>query len=240
MKLNKIITVVLIIASLSSCSAIQTSVKKRNLDVQTQMSETIFLDPIAPSQRTVYLQLKNTSDKQEMDVTNAVRSTIQSKGYQVVDDPSKATYWVQANILKVGKSDLREAKSIIRSGYGSAISGAVIGAQFGGGNGVAGMGILGAAAGFIGDALVEDVMFLMITDLQISEKAKHGVIITEANNASLKQGTSGHKTVTSTEKVNRKRYQTRIVSTANKMNLDFLEAQPQLILGLSKSISGIL
>lgn len=240
MNFTRIIAATLIIVSVSGCSAIQTSITKRNLDVQTQMSETIFLDPVASSKKTVYLQLKNTSDKQEINITSAVRDSIQSKGYKIVDDPSKANYWVQANILKVGKSDLRESKNIMRSGYGSAIAGAVIGAQFGSGSGAIGLATLGAAAAFIGDSLVEDVMFLMITDLQISEKSKKSVVITEANSARLKQGTPGHKLVTSSEQVNRKRYQTRIVSTANKANLDFLEAQPALILGLSKSISGIL
>lgn len=240
MNFNRVVIAVLIIASVSGCSAIQTSVKKRNLDVQTQMSETIFLDPVSHSEKTVYLQLKNTSDKQEIDVKSELVSKLKAKGYRVINDPSQATYWVQANILKVGKSDLKEAKNIITGGFGSAITGAFIGSQFGGGNGAIGLGLLGAAAGFIGDSLVEDVMFLMITDLQISEKAKKGVVITEANNANLKQGTSGHKLVTSSEKVKRKRYQTRIVSTANKANLDFSEAQPELVLGLSKSISGIL
>lgn len=230
----------LVIFTMTGCSAIQTSVKKRNLDVQTQMSETVFLDPVSLDKKTVFLQLRNTSDKQEVNVLSAVRSSIIAKGYKIVEDPSQAHYWIQANILKVGKSDLREAKGVLNNGYGSAVVGGFAGAQFGSGKGAIGMGILGATAGLIGDALVEDVMYLMITDLQISEKAKAGVIITEANKAELKQGTSGHKSVTSSEKVDRKKYQTRIVSTANKANLDFIEAKPELITGLSRSIAGIL
>lgn len=242
MKISKIIITVVTVSALalSGCSAVHTAVKKRNLDVQTQMSETIFLDPVSASKRTVYLQLRNTSDKQEMNFTNQLKSSITTKGYSVMDDPDKAHYWIQANILKVGKSDLREAKSILSQGYGGAVAGAVVGAQFGGGSGAAGMGLLGAAAGIIGDALVDDVMYLMITDLQISEKAKKGVIVTESNSASLKQGTSGHKSVTSSEETDRKKYQTRIVSTANKVNLEFMEAQPELLKGLNQSVSGIL
>ncbi|WP_435316767.1 complement resistance protein TraT, partial [Pseudomonas aeruginosa] len=38
-----------------------TAIKKRNLEVKTQMSETIWLEPA--SERTVFLQIKNTSDK---------------------------------------------------------------------------------------------------------------------------------------------------------------------------------
>nr|WP_115314171.1 complement resistance protein TraT [Klebsiella pneumoniae] len=38
-----------------------TAIKKRNLEVKTQMSETIWLEP--SNNKTVYLQIKNTSDK---------------------------------------------------------------------------------------------------------------------------------------------------------------------------------
>ena len=225
---------------LVGCSAATTLVKKRNLDVQTQMSETIFLDPVAPDKRTVFLQIRNTSDKQSININDSVRSAITARGYNVLSDPNKAHYWIQVNILKVGKSDLRESQSALANGYGSVIAGAVVGAQFGGGSGQVGMGMLGAAAGFIGDALVDDTLFLMITDIQLSEKAKAGVTVTEANKAQLKQGSSGYKTVSSTETVDRKKYQTRIVSTANKANLDFIEAEPALINGLANSVSGLL
>ncbi|MDM7202565.1 complement resistance protein TraT, partial [Citrobacter freundii] len=46
---------------LSGCGAMSAAIKKRNLEVKTQMSETIWLEP--SSQKTVYLQIKNTSDK---------------------------------------------------------------------------------------------------------------------------------------------------------------------------------
>ncbi|PCI60584.1 MAG: complement resistance protein TraT [Gammaproteobacteria bacterium] len=238
-KIISLFTIVTIVA-LSGCSAMHTAIKKRNLDVQTKMSATIFLDPVAASKRTVFLQLRNTSDKQSMNFLSPITAAILAKGYQVVDDPDAAHYWIQANVLKVGKSDLRETQQMLTQGYGGALAGAVVGAQFGSGKGALGMGMLGAAAGLIGDALVDDVMFVMITDIQLSEKAKVGVIVTEANNAKLQQGTSGYKNVTSTEQVDRKKYQTRIVSTANKVNLKFEEAQPVLLKGLLNSISGLL
>ena len=43
---------------LSGCSAMSTAIKKRNLDVKTQMSQTVWLEP--SSQKTVYLQVRNT------------------------------------------------------------------------------------------------------------------------------------------------------------------------------------
>jgi outer membrane lipoprotein SlyB len=225
---------------LSGCSAVNTMVKKRNLDVQTKMSETVFLDPVSPEKRTVFLQLRNTSDKQDLKYQDAILNAISAKGYKITSDPDAAHYWIQTNVLKVGKSDLRESQGVLSQGFGGALTGGIVGAQFGGGKGQIGMGLLGAAAGIIGDAMVDDTFFIMITDIQISEKPKAGVVITESNEAKLKQGTSGHKMVTSTEIVDRKKYQTRIVSTANKANLEFVEAQPQLLKGLVNSISGLL
>lgn len=239
-KATKLTAVALVLSMFTGCAAMHTAVKKRNLDVQTKMSETVFLDPVSADKRTVFLQLRNTSDKQDFKLDNQITAAIQNKGYTVVQDPDKAHYWIQANILKVGKSDLREQQNMLAGGYGSAIAGAAVGAQFGSNSGQIGMGLIGAGIGLIGDAMVDDTYFLMTTDLQISEKAKKSVVVTEKNNAALKQGTSGHKTVTSTETVNRKKFQTRIVSSANKVNLDFAEAQPHLVNGLVNSISGLL
>lgn len=63
MQLNKLMTVMVVSSALvlSGCSAMGTAIKKRNLEVKTQMSETIWLEP--SNNKTVYLQIKNTSDK---------------------------------------------------------------------------------------------------------------------------------------------------------------------------------
>ena len=98
----------------------------------------------------------------------------------------------------------------------------------------------GALIGLAADALVKDVHYSIITDLQISERAKKGVVVLEENKASLKQGNSGYKNVSSTEETEWKRYQTRILSTANQVNMEYAEAEPELIKGLMRLISGIL
>lgn len=225
---------------LTGCAAAHTAISKRNLDVQTKMSDTIFLDPVKPSLRTVFVQVRNTSDKPDLSIETPIKTAIRSRGYTVTDDPDKAHYMLQANILQVGKSDAREIASSLAGGFGGALAGAAVGSQFGSGDGSMAMGIAGAAIGIFADAMVKDVYFSIITDLQISERAKDGVIVTEDNQARLKQGNSGYKAVTSTETTDWKRYQTRIVSSANKVNLEFSEAQPVLIQGLQQSISGIL
>ncbi|MDN3653496.1 complement resistance protein TraT [Thalassotalea ponticola] len=233
-------TLVLAIAilSIAGCGALHTSVKKRNLDVQTKMSSTVWLDPVAADKRTVFLQLRNTSDKPGLTYENEVRNAIIAKGYQVVDDPDLAHYWLQVNVLQVGRTDLRSGDSF--GTYGSAIAGGAVGAQIGSGAGQVAAGVAGAGLGIIFDAMVDDNLFTMITDIQISEKAKQGVRVTESEKAVLKQGESGSKTQTATQVVDRKKYQTRVVSLANKANLQFEEAEPALRQGLITSISGML
>ncbi|WP_246755274.1 complement resistance protein TraT, partial [Salmonella enterica] len=87
-------------------------------------------------------------------------------------------------------------------------------------------------------ALVEDVNYTMITDVQIAERTK--ATVTTDNVAALRQGTSGAKIQTSTETGNQHKYQTRVVSNANKVNLKFEEAKPVLEDQLAKSIANIL
>ncbi len=77
--------------------------------------------------------------------------------------------------------------------------------------------------------MVEDVNYTMITDVQIAERTKTQV--QTDNVAVLRQGTSGAKVQTSTETGNQHKYQTRIVSNANKVNLKFLK--PSLFLKTS-------
>ena len=243
---NKILRRVAVLAvglgclALTGCTAISTSIAKRNLDVQTKMSDTVFLDPVEPDQQTVYLQIRNTTDQQDLTIKPLIAEKLAKKGYTVTSNYKKAHYLLQANVLKIGKSNLNESKGFLSQGYGSAIAGAAIaGSTMGSGKGAIGMGIIGGAVGFIADQMVEDTYYVMVTDVQISEHTDKGVVVNEKNQSTLHQGTSGHKTVTSNETTHWKRYQTRIVSTANQANLKFKDAEPALEQGLSGALAGI-
>ncbi|AOM98652.1 conjugal transfer complement resistance protein TraT [Klebsiella pneumoniae] len=243
MQLNKLMTVMVVSSALvlSGCSAMGTAIKKRNLEVKTQMSETIWLEP--SNNKTVYLQIKNTSDKDMSGLQAKIASAVTSKGYQVVSNPDTAGYWIQANVLKADKMDLRESQGWLSRGYEGAVTGAALGAgitAYNSSSAGATLGV-GLAAGLVGmaaDAMVEDVNYTMITDVQIAERTKTQV--QTDNVAVLRQGTSGAKVQTSTETGNQNKYQTRVVSNANKVNLKFPEAQPVLEDQLAKSIANIL
>ncbi|MFO1050367.1 MAG: complement resistance protein TraT, partial [Geminicoccaceae bacterium] len=66
-----------------------------------------------------------------------------------------------------------------------------------------------------------------------------GTVISQSEQANLQQGTSGSISQSSSDTTDAKRYRTRVVSTANQANLSWLDAEPQLVAGLTRSISGI-
>lgn len=234
---------VILFLFLLGCSATHTAFNKRNLDVQTKMSATIFLDPVASDKKTVFLQVKNTTGQSSFDLQDKIKYSIIAKGYKIVEDPKLAHYVLQANVLQVGKSDLRAADYALNGGFGGAVSGALIGGGVGAlasndGKGMLAGALIGGAVSTIADALVKDIVYTAITDVQISEKV-FGSSVEEKTKSKLKQGTSGSSKLKSIKTVNWKKYQTRIVSTANKANLKFEEAAKPLREGLARTIAGI-
>lgn len=242
--MTKVGVVSLVVGStlmLSGCGAMSTAIKKRNLDVKTQMSETIWLDP--SDNKTVYLQIRNTSDKDMSGLQSKIHQEVSKKGYTVTSSPDSAHYWIQANVLKTDKMDLRESQGWLNRGYQGAIGTAALGAGITAYNSnsagaVLGVGLASGLVGMAADAMVEDINYTMITDLQISERTKAEVTTRSIN--SLKQGSSSAKVQTSTDTGDQQKYQTRIVSNANKVNLQFEEAKPVLEDQLAVSIANIL
>jgi hypothetical protein len=123
MSLKKVAVIGLLasVMTLTGCGAMTTAVKKRNLEVKTQMSETIWLEP--SSEKTVYIQVKNTSDKDMSNLQTLLANDLSAKGYKVTSSPDSAYYWVQANVLKADKMDLRESQGYLKTGYEGAAVG---------------------------------------------------------------------------------------------------------------------
>lgn len=226
---------------LEGCNASRNLMEHSSLKTETKMSSTIFLDPVSTQQKTVLLQIRNTSERANFNPKDRIASKLTNSGYKITDDPSKAHYLLQANILKVGEAKPDDVRNALLGGYEAPIQGAAIGAMAGlySNNHVSPLtgGLAGAAIGMVADSMIKNITYNVITDLQISEKTNAKV--TEINTSNLIQGTSGSKQVISNETTNWKRYQTRIVSSANKVNLDFSAAEPELMDGLAQSISGI-
>ncbi|HAT1722244.1 TPA: conjugal transfer protein TraT [Legionella pneumophila] len=228
-------------ALLASCAATSTVIEHRNLETDTKLSQTIFLDPVAQSQKTIYITVKNTS-QESLTIDKSLKKSLEEHGYKVVGNPAKAHYMLQANILKVGKMSVSASQSALGGGYGSALAGAATGTALGALSGhsstMIGAGIGGGIIGLAADSLVKAVNYTMITDVQISERVGKGAVH-EQFNSNLQNGTASGTTQTSSKHSDYQRYRTRVVSNADKVNLSFAQARPALEQGLVKTLAGI-
>ena len=234
--------------TLTGCAATQVALAKRDLDVQTRMSATIFLDPVAAQDRTIFVQVRNTSDQSAVDPAAEVTAALTQKGYRVVSDPSTARYYLQANVLYAGKSSRTAAESFLAGGYGGAVGGALVGLTLGaatsGPNGLSGRntamaGLLGGFAETVSGALVRDVYITVVTDVQIKERLAQGKVAQASSSHEVRQGTSGAERQSFSDQVDMRTYQTRVVSTANQVNLEFGQAAEPLRNGLVRVLSGL-
>ena len=242
---------------MSGCTAMNTAIEKKDLNVQTQMSQTVFLEPRAPKERIIYFDFRNTSDK-DINIRSQVETAFMNRGYKITQNPDEANYMLQGNILKVGESNLRDSQIYLRGGYGgaglgttgeeaggAAIAGAAVGAGAtyalgGDARTTVAVGLIGAVAGIVANAMVKDVMYVMVTDLQIRERPQVGEIVTQSQQGSMTQcNSAGVYQNVQKRQVGWKIYNVRIVSTANQTNLKFEEAEPTLENALIRSVSGI-
>ncbi|MGL5055195.1 MAG: complement resistance protein TraT [Fusobacteriaceae bacterium] len=194
----------------TGCSSVSTVMKKRDLATNTKMTKTIWLTP--SNNKNVYVQVKNTT-QYDVDVELGIKNKLLAKGYQIVVNPEKADYWLQANVLKVEKMDLKDEGSQAVSGLAGAGIGAGLGAyNTGSTNTAIALGLIGGATGLALDAITEDTQYMMVTEVLVTETPT---------------------------KVSKKEHNTQVYSIANKMNLKLEEAVPALESELERAISNI-
>lgn len=202
--------------TMGGCAATQMAIEHRNLDVQSKMSSTIFLRPVPDAEHTIYVQVKNTSD-QNIDIgalTEQLDQSFAQKGYKVTSF-EHAHYILQANVLQIGKMSQSAASTALNAGFGGAIAGGVLAGTTGhGAQGIAGGALIGGVADLVAGSLVKNVTYAAVTDIQITETPDTG------------NATSGI-------------YRTRMLSTANQVNLDFKDALPKLENQIVHEIGGI-
>lgn len=226
----------------SGCGAATTAIEKRNLEVQTKMSDSIFLEPVAPEKQIAYIKVRNTTDK-DIIVDEQIRSALIAKGFKIVTNPDEAYFMIQANVLQIGRSDETGSDSALQSGFGGGLLGAGVSAATGGSGNNIGIGAaIGAVAGIVANTMVKDIYYTMVTDVEIRQRPAINEKVTQYEDNYSNQGTTATVTqeVTSTNNVQWKIYRTRVVSTANQVNLEFEEAQGELQKGLARSLSGLL
>jgi hypothetical protein len=220
----------LIIITLASCSAIHTSVAKRNLDVQTKISTSIFVDPVPANKRKIYLEVRSAvMEFDRVSFRKALSNQLvnSGNGYTLTDNPEKSQYRMSVFVRNLEKTTPEAAASALGAGFQGASIGAVASAATGGSyRDAAAAGLVVGLASTVANAFVQDVVYLLVADIQIKERAKKGIIVRRDSKVNTKISEDGATTQTYSEATNLKEYRTRVVTTANKANLELEEAQP--------------
>jgi len=143
--------------------------------------------------RTIYVQIRNTSENQHATPAD-IPARLMAKGYQVVNDPLGAAYWLQTQVVYCHKAgDGVRPEMVAKAGFGAGIgSGGTPLANAGGVNmqAIRGMAMGGGAApdlnammrmamsgrgGYPGMAPPEqnhDSLYLCVADVLVTEQGK--------------------------------------------------------------------
>jgi hypothetical protein len=228
--------------SLTSCAAVYNRTYNDELVVKTRVSQDLVLDPVADEQKTVWVDVRNTSDNPAFSVKSDVLTRLADSGYKIVSDPKKANFWLQANIQHLEKvSDASQGK-FYNSVTEGAMLGGVTGAMAGRGRGSGPMVLAalgGAALGGLLDYNSQNIKYATLVNVVISEKIQ-GSGAQESSEQKIATGSSGSKTITATRNLEYNKYNVKIISTAEKVNLTESEATSAMRKGIVSAISNIL
>ncbi len=240
----RLVSISVIVTVLSGCSALSTSIAKRNLDVQAKTSTAIFVDAVEREHRTIYVEIRSgvmEFDRRKFKKFVKAQIAENDGGYKVVDSPKRAQFHLNIYVLNLEKASPTAAEAALRQGYigGGVVAGAVVGGvATGSARGAVAGGIIGGVGTTIANAFVQDVTYMLVADVQIKEKARKGVIVRKDSQVSSKVSDAGTSTQRYSEATNRKEYRTRIVTTANKANLKLEEAQELMFKKTAYAMAG--
>lgn len=230
-------------ALLAGCAATHTALSKKELDVQTKTSTAIFIEPVAPANRTVYVDVKSSVPEFDRAIFKKILKESflsNDNNYRLIDNPEQAQFILSAFVLNLEKASPSASEQALNRGYeGGALAGAAIGgAARGDWKGAVAGGVVGAGMDLVSGALVKDVTYMLVCDVQIKERAKNGVVVHRATDISTQTSDAGYTQQMMNETSNMKEYRTRIVTTANKANLKLEEAAELIYAKTASAMSG--
>lgn len=203
--------------TLSGCAASRLMMRYGDLETQTEMSESVFLELRSELPKTVFVAESSTLDHDVTILPSLERSLIES-GYALAETPEEATYLLQINHLRLAEVELSEDQTLgdalsaaLLAGGGAALAADILGAS---GTGTAGVGLAVGVVGFVADSRTKHIAYTLTTDVLLTE--------TTSNEDELIY------------------HETRIVSGASKVNLSLEEAFPPMVQGMSVALSGLL
>lgn len=252
------VVAVLAIVALSGCAAATRVIDYGHMKTDVAMSESIFLSPTEAA-KTVFIQTRNTSSDQSITgmFESVILSSIQAKGYQIVQKPSQATYILQANIRYLGEwKDGMNFQGTMGGASLGALAGLGIGAASKSLKGMAigsGVGsLIGAGIGLAADLATRVRTELIVIEFQITERLseEEDIVGQKINkNETIHDKTSGATPLKSsaskttrrgvTSKEGTKIHSAAVAARAAQVNLNVNEASQRLIEIASQQIAGI-
>ncbi len=222
----------------SGCAQVATGIEHAKLETSAKMSKTVFLNPVRPDQKTIFVQVKSTSQVPMPNLQSDIVNYLTAKGYEIIQDPYKAHYWLQTNVLYMGK----ETKHLTMAGaLAGGFGGALIGSAFGSGYGKLGaMGVgsmIGTGLGMIAGAAIHVDKYMGIVDVQVKEKVNGNIQAKMTSN--LKQGTGTTYHTTRTLNTSYQAYRTRVAAEATQTNMNLKKAIPVLENKIARELAGI-
>ena len=205
-----------------------------NAQLSVKMSSSIFLQPVGPRKRVVFLDGHNTSSAQNLHFAGLIRQRLKAKGYRITNDPHRAQYMLMWNVLYIGK----ETKAhTVAGALGGGFGGALIGNAIGGNSTGATAGALaGALVGAIAAHYLAAHKYMMVVDIQLEQRERGAVSRSETNsrqglgNSTMSRGGNLRGWMV---------FRDRIVAQAKGMRLTFNYAVPALTKEVSSELAGV-
>ena len=234
-------TLVLLGTSFSSCAYVPKAIEHADLQTKVSLSDTIFLDPeIKKQNRTVYIEVANTSDFQEIskeELKSLISQKLQAKNYKITEDASLAGYILRINLKHMNYYRETGAQEGGQEGF---LAGAAAGASGGNdlGGAIAGA-IVGGVIGGVGGSLIGKMMKIEtyngVFDVEIREKLPKTISGKITTNANL--GTSTKLETENKIETNWQTYRTQINVNMEKTNLNKAEAAKVIAEKVATSIA---
>ena len=207
------------------------------MQTNVQMTQSIFLNPVPPSERNVYIQVRNTSG-QNVNLMNQLVFDLQGMGYNVVYNPYYASFVLMVNVLYCNtKQDNHIVEGAVIGGLGSGAVAGLAGEDLGDSLAIGAAGAL--AGGVIGD-LESETTYEMQVDVLIKQKIQNNF---NQNFTTVDPNTNNYYGATGNpyeqNPLGYSNYSTTIVATAKEHDLNLYQAIPILEQKIAMQIAQI-
>lgn len=225
--------------TLAACSSGKMNKEYKELQVNTEMSSTVFLEPVAPEKQVIYVRVKSTTGNKGFKLQGAIENAMRANGFRTTNNPEDANFMIDANIRNY--TSTRKAPDGTGESIVGAVVGGVLGSAFGGGSGREITTAIGAAAGGAAAQAYATrnllVSYTAEVDVRVSQRPIGAVEYT--TNTNIKQGDSSTSRANYKRTVNWEHYNTKLISTAKKMGLTEEEATPEIVEEIVASLSNM-